>query len=211
VRSSPLFVPLAPFAIVASLAALTACGGSSAAITSAAGSVGTPSEDGSAPDANASEAASDDGGQPPTEASTSDDAGKDAGSCADLATRKTCVACCDTTFAAGLAVFDSDIQVCACQASLCGPIDAGSGDAGEGSDGGSEGGSAADAGDYGVGACAASCGTTTAPNAACEKCFLETLGTAAAPGECRASVASACASSAACKRYVACTDSCPAK
>jgi hypothetical protein len=207
VRAIPRFVhgvPLVPIAFVS----LLACGGSSVGVTSTPDGGVTPGSDGSGvPDSSLVEASTpgEDAGGSADDASAPVDSGKDGGSCSELGTRKDCVACCDTVFAAGFAVFESDIQVCACQPDLCGAIDGGVPDGGGASDGGDAG------GDLGVGACSASCGTTTVPSAACERCFLETLGTAAAPGDCRASVTSACASSAACKRYVACTDSCPAK
>ena len=197
-RLSPLFTPFGPFALVA-LASLAGCGGNSVGVSLPDGSTSQSGEEGGTQDSSPTEAStSDDGGQSPIEGSTSDDGGgADSGdaSCSALATRKDCVACCDTTFAGGLSTFDGVVEECACQASLCGPLDAASGD---------------DAGGFGTGACTASCGTTVAPGATCERCILETLGTVADAGACRAAVVSACASSAPCKRYVACTDSCPA-
>ena len=65
------------------------------------------------------------------------------------------------------------VEECACAANLCGPTDGGSDDGGDG-------------GELGVGACSGTCGTTTPPKATCEKCILDTLGTAADPGPCRA-------------------------
>jgi hypothetical protein len=198
---------LSPLSLVLSTVLLAGCGGSSlagissttdASVSPSDGGGGTPADDGSFPDTSTG----DDGGSP-TEASVSDDGGAgadaaDAGSCDSLATRAACVTCCDTTFAGGLSAFDVAVEECACQADLCGPRDGGS-DAGT------------DAGDFGAGACTGTCGTTTAPKADCEKCILDALGTAADPGPCRSTVVTACASSVPCKRYVACTDGCPAK
>ncbi|MGO8992209.1 MAG: hypothetical protein ACLQVI_02695 [Polyangiaceae bacterium] len=179
---------------------LAGCGGSSTGVTSGPDASVSPSDGGGSSDGSVSEASPDeDSGSttPPDDGGSGADAA-DAGSCDTLATRAACVDCCDTTFAGGLGVFDVAVEECACAANLCGPTDGGSDDGGDG-------------GDLGVGACSGTCGTTTTPKATCEKCVLDTLGTAADPGPCRATVTSACASSTPCKRYVACTDGCPAK
>jgi hypothetical protein len=181
---------------------LAGCGGTSTGVTGPDASVGS-NDGGGTSDGSVSEASPGDDGGSTNDASSPDDGasgadGGDAGSCDTLATRAACVACCDTTFAGGLGAFDVAVEECACAANLCGPTDGGSDDAG-------------DAGDLGVGACSGTCGTTTTPKATCEKCILDSLGTAADPGPCRATVTSACASSTPCKRYVACTDGCPVK
>ena len=202
-HTSRLFAYL-PFSVVLAAAPLAGCGGSSTGITSGPDASLGANDGGGAPDGSLPDGATGEDGEAPSEdGSTPGDAGGggdagDAATCDTQATKAACVACCDTTFAGGLGVFDVAVEECACAADLCGPTDAGSDDAG-------------DAGDLGVGACASTCGTTTTPKATCEKCILDTLGTTADPGPCRATVTSACASSDPCKRYVACTDGCPAK
>jgi hypothetical protein len=200
-RTSRLF----SLSLTLSAGLLAGCGGSSVGISSTPDASAGPTDggtrdDGSLFDASAADTStSDDGGGQPAEASIPDGGnidGGDAGSCDTLATRAACISCCDTTYPGGLSTFDVAVEECACAASLCGPTDAGP--------------HVGDAGDFGAGECTSTCGTTTPPKAECEKCILDTLGTTAAPGPCRSTVTAACASSTACRRYVACTDGCAA-
>jgi hypothetical protein len=184
---------------------LTGCGGSSSSLGPGADASVSPTGDGGGQDAGVvPESGAGDGGGSSDDASTPEDGGgtdaADAGSCDSLATRADCVACCDNTYAAGYSAFGVAIEECACEPDVCGPIDGGAPDAGAG----------ADAGEFGEGLCVGTCGTTTPPKGDCEKCMLDSLGTTASPGPCHAAV-TACESSVSCKRYLACTASCPAK
>jgi hypothetical protein len=127
-------------------------------------------------------------------------------------TSATCEDCCNTNYPAGAQMFDMLTLQCACAASLCGPLDGGTDDAGAvdaGSpdaaslDAGSE-----DAGVYGVGACTATCNQTAEPNAACNTCIRDTLGSLSSPGICGNVLAADCLTNAVCRPFLSCIAQC---
>ena len=120
------------------------------------------------------------------------EAGDDAG-CTGTGTA--CRTCCRMDHAAGYKTLVTAELMCACKPSVCGPLEAGAGDAG-------------DASDLGVGACAGTCGGTVLPDATCDKCLTDATGSMADPGECYAPVSTACQADTDCVAYVTCLTGC---
>ena len=125
------------------------------------------------------------------------DAATDAPNCTAL-TGSSCSECCATTYAAGYAVLAQEALECSCVPSLCGPLEAGTSDA-----------ATSDGGLLGQGACAATCGTSTAPSAACSTCVKATLGSQSNPGACTATAEHCAGTSAPCADFLICLTSCP--
>jgi hypothetical protein len=171
------------------------CGGSNASVSGGDGGAGDAATDGTSPvDTGSPE----DDGSTPEAAPGSDtgtpDGGGDAGC---TGTGATCRQCCRTNDASGYQKLVTAEAACACKPSICGPIDGGAGDA-----------AVADASDLGVGACADTCTTKAAPDAACDKCLDDATGTMAAPGECYTDVSTVCEKEPDCVAYVTCLTGC---
>ncbi|HEY3820835.1 MAG TPA: hypothetical protein VGL81_26910 [Polyangiaceae bacterium] len=133
------------------------------------------------------------GGDVATTETGSPEAGDDAGC---TGTGMTCRTCCRTDYAAGYKKLVAAELACACKPSICGPLDAGAVDGGS------------DASDLGIGACAGTCGGTTLPATACDKCLTDATGSMADPGECYTSVSMACEKDTDCVAYVTCATGC---
>jgi hypothetical protein len=176
---------------------LLACGGSTAGVGAGAGDGGSAdvaTDVTSSPETGGDGAAGNDG--PSSDAGTMEtgasEAGDDAG-CTGTGT--TCRTCCRTDYATGYKQLVVAELACACSPSVCGPLEAGAGDAG-------------DASDLGVGACAGTCGGTTLPNATCDKCLTDATGSMGDPGECYGPVSTACEGETDCVAYVTCLTGC---
>lgn len=183
---------------VAVCVCLLGCSGTSASAGGAGdGGSADASTDGSSAETGGDALASSDGpsGDVATPVETgAGEAGDDAG-CTGTGT--TCRTCCRTDFATGYKKLVTAELACACSPSVCGPLEAGAGDAG-----------VSDASDLGVGACAGTCGGTTLPATACDKCLTDATGSMADPGECYTPVSTACETDTDCVNYVTCLTGC---
>jgi hypothetical protein len=172
--------------------------------------------DGSLPDAFAGgggDGGGADGGGADSGDGGGDSAAADAGpSCYGAgATQDGCRSCCETKYPAGYNSFANLTIACACQGSLCGPLEGGLPEGGT-SDAGTDAGDDAAAGDggiYGQAVCAATCNGTANPSAACNTCIYSTLGAVSALGPCGGTVVSACISDVDCTNYFGCVENCP--
>jgi hypothetical protein len=183
---------------------------SSNSTTPDSGSDSTASKDGGSKDSTTgSDAAKD---SSPGDTSTTDttgdtsptDSGGDTETDAGCSGMKAgaCMTCCRKENAAGAKQLEAAELACACEEkedggakTLCGPVDGGM----------------PDGGDFGEGACSASCGSvsTTKPDMACTECLTKATGTKKNKGPCYTAVEEACVEAGSeCIDYATCIMGC---
>jgi hypothetical protein len=105
--------------------------------------------------------------------------------------------CCPTNDPKGYQKLVTAELDCACSSSLCGALDGGATDAGDG-----------DASTLGSGPCASTCATKALPDTTCDKCLADATGTMATPGQCYTDVSTPCEKDTDCVACVTCVTGC---